>query len=112
MEAAFPVQVQPSHLAPSRPTGLQRLDFRRLFALGALLHLEAHTLVFLQGLETTSQDLGKVRKQIISTIVRRNESETLRVIEPLHKTCCHFSTISKKVKSSADWGRRRLATSD
>ena len=28
--------------------------------------------------------------KILATAVRRNEAEALRVVEPLHGTCCHF----------------------
>jgi hypothetical protein len=55
---------------------LQRLDIRRMLALWPLLHLEAHALIFLQGLEALRLDLGEMRKQVLAPVVWRNMSST------------------------------------
>jgi hypothetical protein len=31
-----------------------------------------------------------MRKEVIATAVRRDEAKTLRIIKPLHNTCCHL----------------------
>jgi hypothetical protein len=31
-----------------------------------------------------------VSEQFVTTVVRRDESESLRIVEPLHSTCCHL----------------------
>ena len=55
-------------------------------------------LAFLQRLESRHVDRREVREQIFAAAVRRNESETLGVVEPLHSTCCHFCNSSRKRK--------------
>jgi hypothetical protein len=70
---------------------LERLDSRSLLALRALLDFEAHLLVFLKRLEALRLDLGEMSEQILTTIIRRDETETLCIVEPLNSTCCHLS---------------------
>lgn len=67
----------------------QSLDIRGLLALRTLLHLEAHSLIFLQRFEAAALNLRKMREQVFSAPVRRDESKTLRIVEPLHCTCLH-----------------------
>jgi hypothetical protein len=45
----------------------------------ALLHVKADLLVFLQRFEALCLKLGEVRKQILATIIRRDEPRTLRI---------------------------------
>ena len=66
------------------------LDVAGLLALRALRDFEGDLLAFLQRLESRHVDRGEMREEIFATAVRSNKAETLRVIEPLHGTCCHF----------------------
>ena len=43
----------------------------------------------LQGLETVHVDRREMRKEVFAAIIRRNETETLGIIEPLNSTDCH-----------------------
>ena len=81
-----------SHRLPGhRAEGLHRLDVRGLLALGALFHVKADFLAFLQRLEALGLDIGEVREEVVAAVVRRDESEALCIIEPLYCTCCNFS---------------------
>ena len=51
----------------------------RLLTLRALLHVKADLLVFLQRFESFCLNLGEVRKQVLATIIRRDEPKTLRI---------------------------------
>src|SRR5215475_3548322 len=68
-------------------------DVRSLLALGALNHLERDLLTLFKSLESVHLDGGKVREEILTPIIRRNEPVALGVIEPLDRTCCHFSFL-------------------
>ncbi|CAI9006465.1 hypothetical protein EMIT0158MI4_60321 [Burkholderia ambifaria] len=63
-----------------------------MLALRPLNDLEAHLLAFLQGLEALHVDGREVRKQILTALVGGDETEALRVVEPLNDTSCHFPT--------------------
>ncbi len=67
----------------------QSLDIRGLLALRTLLHLEAHSLIFLQRFEAAALNLRIMREQVVSALVRRDETKTFYVVEPLHCTCLH-----------------------
>jgi hypothetical protein len=69
---------------------LGSLDVAGLLALRTLRNFEGDLLAFLQRLEPRHVDRGKMREEIFATAIRSNKAETLRVIEPLHGTCCHF----------------------
>ena len=64
----------------------------RLEALGAAGDVELDLLPFLQGAETISLDGSVVAEQILAPAVLRDETEALRVVEPLHGTSCHLLT--------------------
>lgn len=68
------------------------LDVRRLLALRSLNDVKAHLLAFLQRLEAIHGDSREVRKQILTALVGSDETEALRVVEPLNDTSCHFPT--------------------
>src|SRR4029078_7084066 len=68
---------------------LQRLDVRGGRTLGALGHVERDPLRFREGLVAVHLDRAVVREQILPAVIRRDESEALRVVEPLNGTCCH-----------------------
>src|SRR3982751_2428950 len=62
------------------------LDVARLLPLRAGGDVELHLLAFLERLESGHVDGGKMREKIFAAAFRRDEAETLRVIEPLHST--------------------------
>ena len=53
------------------------------------LHVEADLLRFLQRLVSIHLDGAVVGEQILAAVIRRDESEALGVVEPLHCTCSH-----------------------
>src|SRR5687768_7220957 len=76
-----------------RTCALQRLDVRRRRALLALRHVEGDLLAVLQRLEAGALDRGVMGKKILAAVIRRDESEALRIVEPLHGTCSHVISI-------------------
>src|SRR5579859_5575521 len=67
------------------PAGdLRELDVLRLQALGALGNFEADLLALGEGAEPLGLDGRVVAEDVLATIVLRDETKTLRVIEPLH----------------------------
>src|SRR5918993_1487287 len=75
---------------------LQRLDVRRGRTLLALRHVEGDLLAVLQRLEAGALDRAVMGEQILAAVIRRDESETLGVVEPLHGTCSHCHSIPEK----------------
>src|SRR5205085_8552913 len=71
-------------------TALQRLDVRRGRALLALRHVEGDLLAFLERLVARALDGGVMGEEILAAVIRRDEAEALRVVEPLYGTCSHF----------------------
>ena len=69
---------------------LLRLNIRCLQTLRALLGFETHLLILRQRLEAFGANLGEVSEQVVAAAVRRDESKSLRIVEPLHSTCRHF----------------------
>ncbi len=62
---------------------LQRANVRRLQTLGALLHFELNPLVFLQAAKSAVvANFTEMREQIFAAVFRRDESETLAIVEP------------------------------
>lgn len=72
------------------------LDVGSLLALRTLRDFELDLLTFFEGLEAIHLDCGKMREQILTPVIRRDESEPLRIVEPLHCACCHENDLSKK----------------
>ena len=75
---------------------LHVLDIRSLLALGALHDVEGNLLAFLEGLETTHVDGGKMSEKVFAAIFGRDETKAFGIIEPLDSTDCHvcnFLTI-------------------
>src|SRR6185369_17534755 len=66
-----------------------RLHVRGGGAFLALRHVEGDLLAFLERLEARRLDRAVVAEEILAAVIRRNESEALRVVEPLHGTCSH-----------------------
>src|SRR5438876_3793372 len=76
------------------------LDVARLLALRARRHFERDLLAFLERLESRHVDRREVCEQVFAAAVRRNESEPLGVVKPLHSSSCHFSNSSRTKKKS------------
>src|SRR4051812_34667185 len=72
---------------------LQRLDRRGLLALRAVLDLELHLLVLLQGLEARALDFGEVREEVFAAAIGLDEAETLGVVEPLDGAGAHCNSF-------------------
>ena len=70
---------------------LQRLDVRRGRTLLSLRNVERDLLALLKGFEARGLDRAVMGEQILAAVIRRNEPETLGVVEPLHCTCRHIS---------------------
>src|ERR1700691_3629418 len=69
-------------------------DVRGLQALGALGDVELHLLALLEAAETVRVDRRVVAEHVLASTVLRDESEALRVVEPLHCTGCHVAVFS------------------
>lgn len=63
---------------------LERADVLRSRAFRALLHVEFDRLSFFQGPEALHADFCLMAKQILPAVIRRDESVTLGLIEPLN----------------------------
>jgi hypothetical protein len=68
----------------------ERLDICSLFPLWTLLHLKAHILFSLQRFEAAALNLRKMREQVFTAAVRRDEPKALRIVEPLRYSCCRY----------------------
>ena len=69
---------------------LDHAHLGRLQAFLALHHVEADAGAFGEGLEAVALDLGEVHEHVRAVILL-DETETLRVVEPLHGTFCHLA---------------------
>src|SRR3954468_21928249 len=74
--------------AGERVRGSDAANVGRLKALGPLDGFELHLVAFAQGPKTLGGDGGVVDEQVRPTLLR-DETKTLRVIEPLHSTRLH-----------------------
>src|SRR6185503_3936763 len=92
-----PPRVLHVRLSPGR---LCLADVGRLQALRALDHFELQALALGQGLEALAGD-GRVMHEHVLTAFLLDESETLRLVEPLHSTYRHTLLL-------ANWGTRPL----
>ena len=68
---------------PDRP------DVRGLQALRAFGGFELHLLAFRQTAEAASLNCGVMTEDVRTPVVLSNETEALRIVEPLHSTSCH-----------------------
>jgi hypothetical protein len=74
-----------------------RMHVGRLRAFRALNHIKIHCLSFFQGLESVSLDGTEMDKDI-RTILLRDETEALLVVEPFHSSFRHdFYLLSLKL---------------
>jgi hypothetical protein len=75
-----------------------------LLTLGAGRDVETDALAFLQGLETLPLNRREMYEEILATTIGGNKAEALRIVEPLHGTCCHVLNVLKKVNGNAPEG--------
>src|SRR2546427_3080327 len=64
-------------------------DVRRLRTLRTLLHVELDLLAFGKAAKAFGLDRGVVYEDVLPAPVGRDETETLRVVEPLHSASRH-----------------------
>src|SRR5207302_4516545 len=69
-----------------------RPDVLGLQALGALLHFELDLLPLGQRAEAFRHDGGVMAEDVGAAVVLHDESEALRIVEPLHGTCDRLQT--------------------
>ena len=62
----------------------------RLRALRPLLHVELDLLPLGERAKARRLDRRLVAKNVLAPAVRRDEPETLRLVEPFHGASCHF----------------------
>src|SRR5262249_40196749 len=65
-------------------------DVLCLQTLGSSLHVELDGLAFCETAEAIRDDRAVVAEHVLATFLF-DESKSLRVVEPLHGTSCHFS---------------------
>src|SRR3989304_3697330 len=73
------------------------LDVRGLLSLRSLHHVETHLLTFFEGLEARHVDRGEMREQILAAVIRCDEAVAFRVVEPLHRPCCHRCSLFRSL---------------
>jgi hypothetical protein len=73
---------------------LSFLDIGGCRAFGAIDHIEAHALSFLEGFKPVSLNCGMVDKHVFAPILR-DKAKTLRIIKPFHSSFshCHYSSL-------------------
>src|SRR4051794_13061489 len=91
----------PRYVAKWLRSASQRTHVLGLQTLGAAGHVELNALTLGQGAEALGLDGGVVAEQILAPALLRDETEALRVVEPLHGTSRHYS-------SSFSSGRRSM----
>src|SRR5688572_5804288 len=65
-------------------------DLRRGGTLLALRDVELDGLSLFEGLEAAALDFAVVREEVLAAVFRRDETETLRIVEPLDSAFAHF----------------------
>jgi hypothetical protein len=68
---------------------VERADVRGLLPLGPGRDVERNLLILAKALVAVALDRGEVGKHILASTVRRDESETFTVVEPLDDACSH-----------------------
>jgi len=81
---------------------LQRLYVGRGRALLPLRHVERDLLALFQRFVARPLDRAVMGEQVLAAVIRRNEPETLRVVEPLYGTCSNvFSFLTLREANRA-----------
>src|SRR6058998_1718699 len=78
-------RVEPGGKLSTRPRS-DGTDVLRCRPFRALHDVELDPLSFGQGLESTPRDRGVVDEDVLRTVVQADETEALRLVEPLHRT--------------------------
>src|SRR3954464_4843983 len=91
-------------------------DVGRLRPLWPLGDLVLNLLAFRGAAETFRLDRGVVDEHVLAAAVGRDETESLRIVEPLHRTCRHRTLLAASCRHPHDghcWptSRRPLAHS-
>lgn len=73
-------------------------DVLRLESLGTLGDFERNLIVLAQGFESFRLDGRVVDKQILTTVLGRDETIPFRIVKPLHCSCRHTFPQKKKLK--------------
>src|SRR6267154_4302317 len=76
-------------------------DVRRLRAFGSFRYLELDLLTLGQTAEAFHLDRGVVDEHVLAAAIRRDESISLCIVEPLHSASCHSSSLSQTVPGGA-----------
>src|SRR3954468_17681589 len=72
-------------------------DVRCLRALRSFRHLVLDLLAFGETAETFHLDGGVVDEHVLPSAIRSYEAIALCIVEPLHSTSCHSSSLSQTV---------------
>src|SRR5258708_17224329 len=91
--------------------GLERLYVGRGRALLPLRHVERDLLALFQRFVARPLDRAVMGEEVLAAVIRRNEPETLRVVEPLYGTCSHvfsFLTLREANRASLEIGRAHV----
>jgi hypothetical protein len=67
-------------------SSISALDIRRGGAFRTIYDVKANSLPLCQSLEAIITDRGEVDEYVLTTVIRGNETETLRLIEPFDST--------------------------
>src|SRR4051794_23579768 len=82
--------MRPRRLGRGRaPIASELDDVRRLRAFRALAGLVLDLRVLRERLEALTGDIAVVDEEVLAALVGRDEAVALRVVEPLHGSCCH-----------------------
>ena len=73
-------------------------DIRCLLTLGSLCHIKGDFFALFEGLESAHGDRRKMREKVFTAVVRRDETKTLGVVEPLDCTSCHIADFLEKMR--------------
>src|SRR5688500_15938496 len=89
-------------------------DVERLGSLLTLARLVLDLRSLGEGLEAVSTDAGVMHEEIFASVRRRDEAVALRVVEPLHGSCCHRKNTSLRLITNGKRGvgHRRLRALD
>src|SRR5206468_6250174 len=82
-------------------------DVLCLQAFRSPLHLELDDLTFRETSEAIGDDRAVVAEHILATFLL-DESKSLRIVEPLHSTSCHFSHPDDQAASPLNNARANL----
>jgi hypothetical protein len=65
-----------------------------------VLYFEGNLLTFSQAGKASSLDRADMNEHVAAAVMGLNKSEALLPIEPLHGTCCHFSSPNRSPRAN------------